>query len=224
MRIRGPHSTYVKAVAQRSLDPAGGPAAVARNHTGLRFDPAGDKLLSFGEAGYQRTSSETVHETWFRAGYMCNSTSYTDLATGKKVTGNSSSFFLMDYQLRKPDLLHPDHGLYLGGSALTADSRFNPYDRYYEARLYKKAPFRRRPADMASLVASYTGYSRYLTNSLTAAGKTVWRSSASLTGSYSLRVHSGQYLTTGMSYIHGPAITPRVDDSLTFATTYMIFF
>ncbi|HXR38148.1 MAG TPA: hypothetical protein VN776_03620, partial [Terracidiphilus sp.] len=84
VRVRGPGNTYVKAVAQRSLDPAGGPAEIARNHTGLRFDPKGDKLLSFGEAGYQRTASETVHDTWFRAGYMRNSTPYTDLATGRK--------------------------------------------------------------------------------------------------------------------------------------------
>jgi porin len=107
---------------------------------------------------------------------------------------------------------------------MTAQSRFNPYDRYYEARLYQKAPFRSRPIDMASLVASYTGHSSYLTDSLAAAGKTVWRNSASLTGSYSLRVHSGQYLSAGLSYIHGAAITPRVHDPLTFATSYSVFF
>jgi porin len=224
VRVRGPAKTYLKAFAQRSLDPASGPAEVARNRTGMRFDPAGDKLLSFGEAGYQRTASDNVHDTWFRAGYMRNSTAYTDLATGKPGAGNSSSFVLMDYQLRKPNRLQPGHGLYLGGTAMTADSHFNPYDRYYEARLYQKAPFRSRPIDMASLVASYTGHSRYLTDSLAASGKTVWRNSASLTGSYSLRVSSGQYLSAGLSYIHGPAITPRVDDALTFATSYSVFF
>ena len=224
VRLRGPGHTYVKAVAQRSLDPEGGPAEVARNHTGLRFDPVGDKLLLFAEAGYQRTASKTVHDTWFRAGTMRNSTLYIDLATGKNAAGNTSSFVLMDYQLRKPDQFHPDHGLYLGGSAMTADSHFNPYDRYYEARFYQKAPFRSRPTDMASIVASYTGHSSYLTNSLVAAGKTVWRNSASLTGSYSLRVRSGQYVSAGLSYFHGPAITPRVNDSLTFATNYIVFF
>ncbi len=224
VRLRAPGNTYVKGFAQRSLDPAGGPAAVARNQTGLRFDPKGDKLLSFAEAGYQRTASEAIHDTWFRAGTMRNSTLYTDLASGKKESGNSSSFVLMDYQLRKPDPLHPDHGLYLGGTAMTADSHFNPYDRYYEARLYQKAPFRFRPIDMASLVASYTGHSRYLTDSLAASGKTVWRNSASLTGSYALRVRSGQYLSAGLSYIHGPAITPSVNGALTFATTFTVFF
>ena len=224
VRIGGPQHTYIKAVAQRSLDPEGGPTEVARNHTGFRFDPKGDKLLTFGEAGYQRTASATAHDTWFRAGYMRNSTPSTDLATGKKRSGNSSAFVLMDYQLRKPEPLHAERGLYLGGTAMTADSHFNPYDRYYEARLYQKAPFRPRPMDMASIVASYTGHSSYLTDSLKAAGKSVWCSSASLTGSYSLRVRSGQYLTVGLSYIHGPAITPRANDPLTFAANYAVFF
>jgi porin len=155
---------------------------------------------------------------------MHNSTAYTSLANGKKATGNYSSFVLMDYQLRKPDQFHPDHGLYLGGTAMTADSHFNPYDRYYEARLYRKAPFRSRPVDMASLVASCTGHSSFFTNSLVAAGKTAWRNSASLTGSYSLRVRSGQYMSIGLSYIHGGAITPRVNDPLVFATSYTMFF
>ena len=224
LRLGGPGHTYVKGMAQRSLDPTGGPAAVKRNPTGMRFDPAGDKLLSFGEAGYQRTASETVHDTWVRAGYMRNSTAYTDLATGKTRPGNSSTFVLMDYQLRKPDEEQPGHGLYVGATAMTADSHFNPYDRYYEARLYQKAPFRTRPADMASIVASYTGHSKYFTDGLVADGKTVWRNSASVTGSYSLRVRSGQYLSAGLSYIHGPAITPRVADALTFATSYSVFF
>jgi porin len=224
VRLGGPQHTYIKTLAQRSLDPAGGPTTVARNQTGLRFDPKGDKLLAFAEAGYQRTASETVHDTWFRAGYMRNSTLYTDLATGKKHAGNSSAFVLMDYQLRRPDLLHPERGLYLGGTAMTADSHFNPYDRYYEARLYQKAPFHSRPADMASVVASTTGHSKFLTDSLAAAGKSVWRDAASVTGSYALRVRSGQYLNAGLSYIHGAAITPRVNDPLTFAASYTVFF
>ena len=107
---------------------------------------------------------------------------------------------------------------------MTADSRFNPYDSYYELRLYQKAPFRSRPFDMASLVAYYSGHSSDLTDSLVAPGKTVWRNSASLTGSYALRVHPGQYMNIGLSYIHGPAITPRVSDRFTFSASYSVFF
>ena len=77
---------------------------------------------------------------------------------------------------------------------------------------------------MASLVAYYSGHSSYLTDSLVASGKTVWRNSASLTGSYALRVHPGQYMSIGLSYVHGPAITPRVSDALNFSTSYSVFF
>lgn len=224
LRIQGPKNAYLKTVAQRSLDPAGGPTEVDRNHTGFRFTPHGDKLLLFGEAGYIRSATATGHDTWVRAGYMHNSTPYTNLSTGTASSGNHAAFALMDYQVRKPDPSQPGHGLYLGGTAMTADSHFNAYDSYFEARLYQKAPFYSRPFDMASLVAYYSGHSSDLTNSLVAAGKTVWRNAASITGSYALRVHPGQYLNTGLSYIHGPAITPRVNDAFTFSTTYSVFF
>jgi len=48
-----------------------------------------------------------------------------------------------------------------------------PLLRYYEARLYKKAPVRSRPDDVLSFVASRTGYSRIFTNNLVSEGKTV---------------------------------------------------
>ena len=224
IRLRGPEKTYIKAVAQRSLDPKGGTVEVERNHTGFRFIPRGDKLLSVGEAGYLRPEAARVHETWLRAGYMHNSTPYTSFATGTAIPGNHSYFALADYQLRQPSPLKPDHGLYAGGTAMAADSRFNAYDSYYELRLYQKAPFHSQPFDMASLVGYYTGHSSELTNSLIASGNTVWRNGASVTGSYAIRIHSGQYLNTGLSYVHGPAITPRIDSALTFSATYSVFF
>ena len=55
-------------------------------------------------------------------------------------------------------------------------------------------------------------------------GKTVWRNGASLTGSYSLPVHNGQFATIGLSYIRGQAITPHVSDALTFNATCLLFF
>lgn len=223
-RLRGPAHTYLKAVAQRSIDPKGGLMEIERNHTGFRFIPHGDKLFLFSELGYQRAATATAHDAWLRFGYMHNSTPYANFATGRTESGNHAEFALFDYQLRKPDDLQPDHGLYLGGTAMKADTRFNPYNSYYEARLYQKAPFRTRPSDMASLVAYYTGHSSDFTNSLAASGHSVWRASASLTGSYSIRVHPGQYMGIGLSYIHGPAITPRVDDALTASASYIVFF
>ena len=51
VRIRGPRGTYFKTAAQRSIDPKGGPTEVARNHTGFRFIPHGDKLVLINEIG-----------------------------------------------------------------------------------------------------------------------------------------------------------------------------
>ncbi len=224
LRIRGPKHTYIKAVAQRSLDPKGGPTEVARNATGFRFIPHGDKLLLFGEAGYKRPSNAAYGQVWLRAGFMHNSTPYTDLETGKAEPGNHAAFALIDYQLRRPDRLESGHGLYLGATAMTADARFNAYDSYYELRLYQKAPLRSRPFDMASLVGYHSGHSADLTHSLLASGHTVWGASSSLTGSYAVRIHPGQYMSIGLSYVHGPAITPRVHDALVGSASYIVFF
>jgi porin len=224
VRIRGPKYTYLKTVAQRSLDPKGGPTEVARNGTGLRFIPHGDKLLLFGEVGFLRPATAASHEAWLRAGYMHNSTPYTNLATGSAESGNHAAFVLMDYQLRQPDRLESGHGLYLGATAMTADARFNDYDSYYELRLYQKAPFRTRPSDMASLVGYYSGHKSDLTKSLLASGHTFWRESTSVTGSYALRIDPGQYLSLGLSYVHGPTITPKAHDALVASASYTVFF
>ncbi|MGP8251518.1 MAG: carbohydrate porin [Terracidiphilus sp.] len=195
LRLRGPGNTYLKAAAQRSIDAAGGPATVARNHSGFRFDPKGDKLLLIDEVGYNRSPSATAHSAWFRAGYMRNTTPYLDLTDGKKESGNDNAFVLIDYQLRQRGPHHPSQGLYLGGSAMTDASRFDAYNRYFEVRLYQVAPFRSRPADLASVVATFTGHSKYFTDRLVADGKTVWRNSASLTASYSLHLGRGHFVT-----------------------------
>ena len=221
-RVNGPKYTYLKSGFQRSIDPDGGPTEVQRNHTGFRPVPHGDKLLVIEEAGYQRPAAAPM--LWFRAGYMHNNTPYLNFADGKKEPGNHAAFALMDYQLRQPSPTQPVHGLYVGGSVIQAAARFNAYDLYYEARIYQKAPFRSRPADLVSVVSTYGGHSRYLTDALVAQGKTVWRNGASLTGSYSLPVHSGQFATLGLSYIRGQAITPRVSDAFTFTATYLLFF
>lgn len=197
---------------------------VERNHTGFRFIPRGDKLFLLGEAGYQQTATTITRGSWFRAGYMRNCAAYTNLATGAAQSGNHAAFVLMDYQLRKPDSQQPGHGLYLGGTAMAADSRFAPYNTYYELRLYQKALFVSRPFDMGSLVSYYSDHSNNLTDRLVAEHKTIWRASASVTGSYSLRVSPGQYMIAGLSYTRGPAVTPRVKDALVFSTTYAVYF
>lgn len=224
LRVRGPNKTYVKLGAQRSVDPQGGPAEVRRNHTGFRFIPHGDKSLLISEGGYLREASRDAHETWFRAGYMYNTTAYRNVATGRSESGNYCGYVLMDYQLRKSNPAHPNQGLYIGGSFMTVPDSLNPYARYYEARLYKEAPFRARPADLLSVVATRTDYSRQFTDSLVAQGKTVWRDGTTLTGSYSLRASPGNYLSVGLSYMYGPAITPRVSNAFKFIANWTTFF
>jgi porin len=224
LRVRGPHNTYFKPGVQRSIDPEGGPTEVARNHTGFRFIPHGDKLLVIGEGGYLREPSKEAHEAWFRGGYMYNTTAYKNEATGQSDSGNHCTYVLMDYQLHRSNLEHPGHGLYAGGSFMTVPELLNPYARYYEGRLYKEAPLRRRPADLLSVVASRTNHSRYLTDNLVAEGKTVWRAGTTLTGSYSMRASPGNYVSLGLTYVHGPAITPRVPNAFKLTATWTTYF
>ena len=224
VQIHGPKNTYFKTAAQRSLDPQGGPTEVERNHTGFRFIPHGDKLLSINEGGLQRAAKASTPETWFRAGYMHNFTAYKNAVTGRNDAGNYCAYALMDRQLTQSNRDHPNQGLYLGASAETAPEALNPYARYFELRLYKEAPLRRRSGDVASLIASRTGYSKYFTDNLTAEGKTVWRASTTFTGSYSLHASPGNYLGLSLSYVYGPAISPRIPNALNFAANWTTFF
>jgi porin len=224
VRFRGPKNSYIKTAAQRSIDPTGGPAEIARNHTGFRFIPHGDKLLLINEGGYLRTASADAHGAWFRAGYIYNTTLYKNEATGKSESGNYCAYALMDYQLLKPSREHPKQGLYAGGSFMTVPETMNPYARYYELRLYKEAPVRSRPDDVLSVVASRTGYSKIFTDNLVSEGKTVWRAGTTVTGSYSLRASRGNYVSLGLSYVEGPAITLRVPNALNFIANWTLFF
>lgn len=224
VQIQGPKKAYFKAAAQRSLDPKGGPTEVQRNRTGFRFIPHGDKLLSINEGGFLRQANTDAHESWFRAGYMYNFTKYSNAATRQSDSGNYCAYALMDYQLTQSNRYHPNNGWYVGASAETASKTLNPYAHYYEARLYKEAARRSRPADVLSVVASRTNYSRYFSDHLASDGKTVWRGGTTLTASYSLRASPGSYLGLGLSYLYGPAITPRVPNALKFTATWTTYF
>ncbi len=224
VRIRGPENTYIKAAVQRSQDPNGGSAEVARNHTGFRFIPRGDKLVLINEVGYLRKASSDARDVWFRAGDIYNTTPYRNGSTGQLESGNYCAYALMDYQVIKSGIEHPQQGLYAGGSFMAVPERMNAYARYYEARLYKKAPVRSRADDVLSVVASRTGYSKVFTDKLVSGGKTVWRAGTTVTVSYSLRASRGNYLSLGLSYVAGPAITPRVPNALNTIANWSLFF
>ncbi len=224
VRIRGPKNTYIKPAAQRSIDPNGGPTEVARNHTGFRFIPHGDKLVLINEGGYQRAARADAHEAWFRAGYIYNMSPYKNEATGQSESGNYCAYALMDDQLLQSSREYPNQGIYIGGSFMTVPKTMNAYSRYYEARFYEEAPLRSRPYDVLSVVGSRTGYSKIFTNKLVSEGKTVWRAGTTVTGSYSLHASRGNYLSLGLGYVYGPAITARVPNALNVIANWTLFF
>ena len=215
---------YAKAGLQRSMSPDGEPTELARNPTGFRFAPKGDGLLKIFEGGYNRAAREDAHEFWVRGGYFNNSTPYANLKTGTRTAGNNCEFLLVDRQLHQGDTDHPNHGLYMGASAIAVPPQMNAYARYYELRMYQIAPFRRRPSDLVSVVSSYSNYSSYFTKAYLAAGKTAATHAATLTGSYSMRVHAGIYMVGGASYDSRPAVTPKLPGALTVTAQAALFF
>jgi hypothetical protein len=183
----------------------------------------GNGVLLIGEVGYQRPSSAAAPQAWLRAGHMRNSTAYIYRLTGQGESGNFCAYVLMDYQVRMPTPAAPARGLFIGGTAMTVPSELNAYDRYYEARVYQRGTFSSRPTDVVALVASYRGHSQYFTDRLVAQGKTVWRSSSSFTGTYTLHVTRKKYLSLSLGYVKGPALSPRVDDTLTFTVNSSLY-
>lgn len=105
----------------------------------------------------------------------------------------------------------------------TVPSEFNPYDRYYEARLYQRGLLASRPTDVLALIASYRSHSPYFTDALAAQGRSVWRRSPSFTGTHTLHASAGNYLSLSLGYVRGAAISPRVKDTLTFTVNWGLY-
>jgi porin len=224
VRVRGPQFTYIKSAVQRSVDPKGGQVEVGRNHSGFRFAPYGDKSVLINEGGYLRPAAKEAREIWLRAGYIDNASHYLNESTGRQEAGDFCAYALVDAQLSRTDGEHPARGVYAGGSWMTAPESKNAYDRYYEARVYKEAAFRTRPGDVLSVVASRTGYSSVFANELLRQGKGVWRAGTTLTGSYALRAGRGDYVSLGLGYEFGPAISPHVPAALNAIANWTLFF
>ena len=224
LKYRFDSGFYLKGAAQRAEEPGSGELALHRNPVGLRFLPKGDRLLGIGEVGFKQPPAAGRMQQWIRAGYIANNTPYTSLRTGLKKSGNYCGYLLADRQIWQPDSAHPGRGVFVGGSAMVVPADLNTYRLYYEARVYHAAPFRSRPSDFASLVASYTAFSQDTLRTLATNGKSFWRASDSVTGSYTLRIARGSYAGIGLSYVNGPAVTPRVPSALTFTAQTSLFF
>lgn len=224
LKLRGPAGFYVKGAAQRAIEPGPSENALHRDSLGLRFAPKGNKLVLVGELGHKQRPTAGQMQHWYRAGYITNSTEYTSLRTGAKKSGNYCAYALADRQLWQPDKTHAGRGIYAGASAMVVPADLDTYRLYYEARVYSPAPFRSRPGDFASLVASYTAISQDKLRKLAAEGKTFSRASSSVTGSYTLRLARGTYAGLGLSYVNGPSVTPKTAAALTFTAQTSVFF
>ena len=224
LKLRMNGGFYVKGAAQRAGEPGSEEAALKRDALGLRFLPHGDKLLVVAEAGRKRPASAGKLSAWYRAGYIANNTPYTSLRTGLKKSGNYCGYLLADHQSWQPQASNAGRGIYVGGSAMVVPADLNIYRLYYEARTYYAAPFRSRPDDFVSIVASYTAFSQDKIRALVAAGKSYARSSDSVTGSYTVHLARGTYLGLGLSYVNGPSVTPRDPAALTFTAQTSVFF
>lgn len=223
VKVRLTPRTYIKSAVQRSLDAAGAQSTEARNPTGLTFAPAGNRALVIGEAGYQRPSSQTAGQVWVRGGYMRNGTAYLNRATGEQEAGNYCAYALADLQVARPDMAAPGRGVFVGATAMTVPDEMNAYNRYYEGRVYQRGLTGARPHDVLTVIASYRDHSPYFTDRVTDAGGTTWRRSISLTSTYTLRVSRGDYLSLGLGFVRGGALTPRVKDALIATASWSLF-
>jgi porin len=225
-----PDHLYSKLGFQRSFDPKGGAEEVGRDSVGLRFHPRGDGLLTIYEGGFKRDPGPGTMQTWARVGYMFNTTHYASARPGPvpgvpPTTGNNQAVYLLaDRQLHQTDAASPGRGVFVGLSAEYAPPAQNAYTQYYEARIYENGPFARRPKDFVSLVGSHTDYSEFTTRADVELGESVWNSATSVTASYTARLARGTYLSSGLSYTEGPAITPRSHNSLEIIGQLNTFF
>ncbi|HUN83464.1 MAG TPA: carbohydrate porin [Terracidiphilus sp.] len=224
LKYRFDSGLYLKGAAQRAAQPGSEQDALKRDAVGLRFLPHGDKLVLVGEAGIKNPPAAGKLERWYRAGYIANNTPYTSLRTGLGKSGNYCGYLLADHQVWQPEQSNPGRGIYLGGSAMVVPADLNIYRLYYEARTYYAAPFHSRPNDFASVVGSYTAFSQDELRNLAAADKSHSRASDSVTGSYTARLLPGTYVGLGLSYVNGPAVTPKVPAALTFTAQTSVFF
>jgi porin len=150
---------YEKISVQRSESPQGLVAEYSHfNRHGLTFSEPNAKALVIDEVGFRQTASADTLFTYIRGGGLYNWTRYTDFNTGGTNT-NWNVYLLGDQQLSRPDPGLPYGGWYGGFSVMESPSNVNVFRRYYEVRLYDKAPFKSRPSDQFAIVATHSLFS-----------------------------------------------------------------
>lgn len=214
---------YDKLGFQRSADPNGGSTEVKRDQTGFRFAPHGDGLLTINEFGYKKNSDATSKQTWFRAGYMTNTTGFKNFNTNKMETGNWATYALIDKQLT-----HPGgggrQGLYTGATFMYAPPRYDSSTQYYEARVYDVGLISHRPADLSSVVLSHTSFSPDANRVTTSSGVTAFSGSNSIAATYSARLRPGITFAPGFSWTDHPSRTPQLGSAFNVVGSLIFFF
>jgi porin len=114
--------------------------------------------------------------------------------------------------------------LFVGGSVEIAPAQLNAYTKYYEARAYLQGPFRSRSSDLVSVITTRSVHSQDTLRNLIAQGKTVWTNTNTVTASYSMHAMRGTYFSGGLTYLQGPAVTPRVPNALVISLSTSLFF
>lgn len=219
-------TVYGQTALQRSL-PVHGPTGnsiydeVNANPSGFGFTSTvpGTRVLSISEVGYKRSSSPEAPMTWFRAGYMYNSSTFGDYSrtledpTATK-NGSYGLYVLADYQVTQTAAASPYtayRGMYVGATFMYGDPKTTPFTQYYEARAYWVGPFASRPSDLIAVVYSHNKANKNVTNVINAYSAytnfSAITGANSVTASYTYHVMHGLYATAGLGYTDKPSLS-----------------
>lgn len=202
---------YDKFGLQRSLSPEGIVQDYGYfNTSGLRFSEPDAKALAIDEVGFKRHASTDDRYLYFRFGGLYNWSDYTNFRTGGS-SHNWNGYLLGDVQLTQPDRVSiPYRGWYVGFSIMDSPSNVNVFQQYYEARVYLIAPFRSRPSDLLSIVATHSRFSGDAQHFFIQQGALPQKETTSTTVSYAVKVTHGIFIQPGISYTDHPSfITAR---------------
>lgn len=217
-------NVYNKFGVQRSISPDGMGAEIDR-HLGeldLHADHTGP--LYINELGYKRDAKPGSPYAWLRAGYIYNTSDYTQFLSNERSDDNYAGYVLGDYQFYQFDSAIASRGLYAGFTWMSAPEDRNLFDLYYGFRLFAKGPLDSRPFDMLTLEYGYTSYSDDANTKLDRIHVSNADDSRSTTLAYNMRVAAGTYWRTGLSYVEKPAFSPDVKDALNLQASLTLFF
>ncbi|WP_269791882.1 carbohydrate porin [Stenotrophomonas sp. Iso1] len=225
LQYNGKNGFYNKLGLQRSTSPDGPQAEVDTHSAGFRFRTPQSNLLVINEVGVKRDATPSRQSVWLRAGAIFNNSNYKRFDESSRSNSNRALYVAADLQLTlPPNRVLPFQGWYAGASVNYAPQDRNLYSRYYEARAYKIGTFQNRPLDMLSMTYSHTKFSDDAADLYAVRGLLSESSTSAVTVSYLTRVHSGTYLSTGLSHISNPTFSPRMDDALNFMVGLNMFF